>query len=128
MSVQLSMVGLMVEDMGRALAFYRRLGVDIPPDSDNETHVQARMEGGLTLFWDTAFDKVNDSGRRVPPVGGYRILLEFFLPSAAAVDAMYQDLTEHGYTGHREPFKASFGAYMTMVDDPDGNTILITAG
>jgi hypothetical protein len=33
-----------------------------------------------------------------------------------------------GYRGRRDPWLTSFGAYMCMVDDPDGNTVLITAG
>ncbi len=36
MTVQLSMVGLMVRDMPAALAFYRRLGMDIPADAGRE--------------------------------------------------------------------------------------------
>ena len=45
-----------------------------------------------------------------------------------AVDAKFAELREAGYRGRREPWLTSFGAYMCMVDDPDGNTVLITAG
>jgi hypothetical protein len=65
---------------------------------------------------------------RQPPSGGSWIVLEFFVDGHAAVDALYTDLTEAGYHGRREPFLTSFNAYMGMVDDPDGNTVLITAG
>lgn len=126
MPLQLSMVGLVVEDMARALAFYRRLGLDIPADVDDRPHVEMRMEGGVTLFWDTAFARTYDPDRAVP-AGGYRILPEFFLADRGAVDATYADLTGHGHRGHRAPFETAFGAYMAMVDDPDGKTVLITA-
>lgn len=53
---------------------------------------------------------------------------EFFLASREAVDARYADMTGQGYRGHRAPFETAFGAYMAMIDDPDGNTVLITAG
>jgi hypothetical protein len=46
----------------------------------------------------------------------------------AAVDAKFAELTEAGYHGRREPWLTSFNAYMCMVDDPDGNTVLVTAG
>ncbi len=127
MSPHLSMVGLIVEDMGRALAFYRRLGLDIPPEADGRPHVEVKMAGGVTLFWDTAFVATYDPDRE-PPAGGSRMLPEFFFEGRGAIDAAYADLTSHGYRGRRAPFETAFGAYMAMVDDPDGNTVLITAG
>lgn len=126
MALQLSMVGLIVEDMGRSLAFYRRLGLDIPADGDDRPHVEVRMAGGLTFFWDTAFARAYDPDREAP-TGGYRVLPEFFLTDRGAVDATYAQMIGHGYGGHRSPFETAFGAYMAMVDDPDGNTVLITA-
>lgn len=120
------MVGLVVEDMGRSLAFYRRLGLDIAPDDDDRPHVEVKMENGVTLFWDTSFAKIYDPDRE-QAVGGYRILLEFFETSREEVDATYAEMTGYGYRSHRAPFETAFGAYMTMLDDPDGNTIVITA-
>jgi hypothetical protein len=31
-------------------------------------------------------------------------------------------------TARRAPFRTDFNAWMCMVDDPDGNTVLVTAG
>ena len=45
-----------------------------------------------------------------------------------AVYATFLELTAAGYRGRREPFVTSFDAYMCLVDDPDGNTVLVTAG
>jgi uncharacterized glyoxalase superfamily protein PhnB len=56
------------------------------------------------------------------------VIVEFFVEGRGAVDAAYARLTGEGYRGHRAPFVSSFGAYMAMVDDPDGNTIMIAAG
>jgi uncharacterized glyoxalase superfamily protein PhnB len=44
------------------------------------------------------------------------------------VDALYGKLVAHGHRGRRPPFETRFGAYIAMVDDPDGNTVLLTAG
>lgn len=127
MVTRLSMVGIIVEDMARSLAFYRRLGLDIPEDADDRSHVELPLAGGMTLFWNAFFVGTDDPGRE-PPSGGYRLILEFFLEGHEAVDAKYAELITSGYQGHRAPFVSSFGAYMAMVDDPDGNTVLITAG
>ncbi len=126
MSVQLSMVGLMVRDMAASLEFYRRLGLEIPEGSEAKPFVEKRMESGVTIFWDTVFADTYDPDRQEPS-GGYRVMLEFFLDDNEAVDAKYRELTGHGYHGRREPVQ-TFGPYAAMVDDPDGNVILLTAG
>jgi hypothetical protein len=46
MALDLFMIGLMVQDMAEALTFYRRLGLDVPDGSENETHVQIKMGTG----------------------------------------------------------------------------------
>ncbi len=124
MSLQLSMVGLMVENMPRALEFYRRLGLAIPEEEDEKKFVMLRMESGVTIFWDTVFANTYDPAREAP-AGGYRVMLEFFLDDAAAVDAKYAELVGYGYHGRSAPVQTN-GPYAAMVDDPDGNCILIT--
>lgn len=126
MSLELSMVGLVVRDMPASLRFYRRLGVEIPDDADTEAFVMHRMESGVTVFWDTVFAKKYDPDR-VEPSGGYRIMLEFFLADDDAVDAKYEEMVGYGYLGRAAPVQTN-GPYAAMVDDPDGNMILITAG
>jgi len=121
-----TMVVLLVEDLPRALAFYRRLGVEFPADADERTDVQVPIGDSHQMVLTTTFAR-NDPERR-PPSGGSRILLEFFVEDQAAVDAKFAELTAAGYPARREPFLTSFNAYMCMVDDPDGNTVLVTAG
>jgi predicted lactoylglutathione lyase len=124
MSLQLSMVGLMVEDMPVSLQFYRRLGLDLPEEEDAKPFVMLRMESGVTIFWDTVFAKTYDPTRELPS-GGYRVMLEFFLEDTAAVDAKYAELVSFGYHGRSAPIQTN-GPYAAMVEDPDGNCILIT--
>jgi predicted lactoylglutathione lyase len=127
LGARLSMIGLLVEDMKRSLAFYRALGLPIPEGADEEAHVEVEIGCGVVLFWDTAFVATYDPHRKEPK-GGYRILPEFFVGSEEAVDILYEKLVADGHRGHRPPFETYFGAYMAMVDDPDGNTVLLTAG
>jgi predicted lactoylglutathione lyase len=126
MSFQLSMVGLIVGDMSAALEFYRRLGLDIPQGAEDKPFVQLQMESGVTIFWDTFF-----AGRHYPDMeparGGSRVMLEFFLEDEAAVDAKYEELLGYGYQGPMKP-EQTVGPYAAMVEDPDGNVVLLTAG
>lgn len=126
MSLQLSMVGLIVEDMEASLEFYRKLGLEIPEGAEEAPFVQKKMESGVTVFWDTVFAKKYDP-RREAPTGGYRVMLEFFLEGEGEVDAKYEEMTRHGYHGRMKPAQ-TFGPYAAMVDDPDGNVVLLTAG
>ena len=54
-------------------------------------------------------------------------MLEFFLADEEAVDAKYQELVDFGHHGRSAPVQTS-GPYAAMIDDPDGNMILLTAG
>jgi predicted lactoylglutathione lyase len=126
MTIQVSMIGLVVRDIPASLAFYRRIGLDIPADADDKRFVEHRMESGVTLFWDTVWTDRHDPDHR-PVEEGYGILLEFFLADTDAVDAKYFELTAAGYHGRMAPEQTE-GPYAAMVDDPDGNVALITAG
>jgi predicted lactoylglutathione lyase len=121
-----TMVVLLIEDLPRSLAFYRRLGVEFPPDAEMKTDLQVPIGDHHQMVLTTQFVR-NDPDRQ-PPSGGARIVLEFFVDSEAEVDAKFAELTGAGYRGRRPPWLTSFGAYMCMVDDPDGNTVLVTAG
>jgi catechol 2,3-dioxygenase-like lactoylglutathione lyase family enzyme len=124
-SSRFAMVVLLVEDIPRSLAFYRRLGVVFPPDADARSDLVVDIGGGHKIVWSTTFGR-NDPERQ-PVGGGARIMLEFFVDGRAVVDAAYADLTAAGYHGRRAPWLTSFDAYMCLVDDPDGNTVLVTA-
>jgi predicted lactoylglutathione lyase len=126
MSIQLAMVGLVVSDMRASLAFYRRLGLDIPDGEDEKRFVMHRMPSGVTIFFDTVFFPTNDPERRAAPRGSYNVSLEFYADTREAVDRLYTDLTALGYVGRKAPWKST-GPYAAIVEDPDGNPILITA-
>ena len=121
-----TMVVLLVADLAGSVGFYRRLGVAFPDDAETRRDVVVELGGGHNLVLTTTF------GRNVPDLelapGDGRVMLEFFVEGEPAVDATHADLVAGGYRSRRAPFRADFGAYMGLVDDPDGNTVLITAG
>jgi catechol 2,3-dioxygenase-like lactoylglutathione lyase family enzyme len=124
--LELYMVGVIVADMRRAIEFYRRLGVAIPDGSEAREHVEVKM-GELTFFLTTIAGNARwDPARREVSGDGYRVILEFYVETAAAVDAKYAELTGFGYTGHCAPYDVTPSMRFAMVDDPDGNTILLS--
>jgi uncharacterized glyoxalase superfamily protein PhnB len=108
--------------MARSLAFYRRLGLDIPAAADTEPHVEVTLPGGLRLAWDSA-DTVRSFDPAWKPATGSRISLAFACDSPAAVDAVYAELTGGGYEGHLAPWDAFWGQRYAVVHDPDGNAV-----
>ncbi|MDQ1551479.1 MAG: hypothetical protein QOD50_901 [Actinomycetota bacterium] len=126
MEIQLSMLGVIVRDMPAALRFYRLLGLDIPASEDEKRFVIHRMGSGVSIFFDTVFAARYDAEHRLPARGGYGSLFEFYLGDDASVDAKYRELTDSGYHGRMAPEQTS-GPYAAMVDDPDGNVVLLTS-
>ena len=123
MTARLDLIGLVVADMARSLAFYRRLGFDIPPEADGEPHVEARLPGGLRIAWDTVDTIRSFDPGWTPPTGGHRVSLAFACADPAEVDATYRAFIDAGYDGHKEPWDAFWGQRYAIVLDPDGNSV-----
>ena len=126
MALELYMVGVIVEDMPRAVEFYRRLGVAVPAGAESQEHVEVAMSG-LTFFLSTKQANARWDPARADAAGGYGIVLEFYLEGREALDAKYDELTGLGYASHCAPYDVTPELRFAMVDDPDGNTILLSA-
>lgn len=123
MTIQFDVIGVVVADMARSLAFYRRLGIDVPPDADNEPHVEVQLRGGLRMAWDTADVIRSFDPSWTAPSGGHGVGLSFSCDSVTEVDATYAALVDAGYDGHLAPWDAFWGQRYAVVRDPDGNSV-----
>jgi uncharacterized glyoxalase superfamily protein PhnB len=123
MKLRPAVIELVVSDMAAALAFYRLLGLDIPPDADSEPHVDVDL-GGLHLAFDTEETVTSfDPEWSAPTGGGHRVALAFVCDSPAEVDSAWKEITEAGYSSHLEPWDAFWGMRYAVVRDPDGNPV-----
>jgi len=95
------MIGIVVKDMPKALAFYRALGLEIPADADSEDHVQVKANG-YRIAWDTE-QLIRGFNPAWKAPNGSRIGLAFLCRNAADVDATYQKIIALGYRSHKEP-------------------------
>jgi catechol 2,3-dioxygenase-like lactoylglutathione lyase family enzyme len=120
---RLDVVEIVVGDMARSLAFYRRLGLDVPAEADKEGHVEMTLPGGLRLAWDTAGIIRSFDPDWQPPSGGHRMALAFRCDDRAEVDRVYAELVDLGYEGHKPPWDAFWGMRYAVVHDPDGNAV-----
>jgi catechol 2,3-dioxygenase-like lactoylglutathione lyase family enzyme len=128
MAPTFNVIGLVVADMGKSLAFYRRLGLDLPDSADGEPHVDITLPGGTRLAWDTIDTIHSFDPDWTPPTGGPRAALAFECADPAEVDRVFADLVGAGYEGHKPPWDAFWGQRYATVRDPDGNGVDLYAG
>jgi len=119
---KLDAFGIVVSDMARSLAFYRKLGLEFPEGSENEGHVEAQLGGGMRYMLDTE-DVIRsfDSEWRRPDAhvhGG-----AFHCESPDEVDRVYSELLAEGGSPQKEPWDAFWGQRYAQVRDPDGTVI-----
>ncbi len=126
--MKLDLIGIIVADMAASLAFYRRLGLDIPAEGDTEGHVETMLPGGMRIAWDTEEIIRSFSPDWQPPSGGHRMSLAFLCDSPADVDERYRGLIDAGYEGRHHPWDAFWGQRYAVVVDPDGNPVDLFAG
>jgi len=119
----LNQVNMVVTDMSATVAFYRRLGLTIPEtDPDWASHHRtAEVPGDIDLDFDSAeFARAWDKGWASGPRMG---VLGFSVSSREAVNDIYRDLTEAGYTGEQQPYDTFWGTRYAVIQDPDGNPV-----
>jgi catechol 2,3-dioxygenase-like lactoylglutathione lyase family enzyme len=121
---RLDLIGIVTDDMAASLAFYRRLGLDIPAGAEKEPHAETTLPGGLRMAWDSAESVRSFMPGWSPPTGGQpRTSLAFLCDSPADVDKLYAELTQAGYHGEQAPWDAFWGQRYALIHDPDGNSV-----
>ncbi|WP_267242194.1 VOC family protein [Streptomyces sp. PR69] len=124
---RLDAIGLVVSDMAASLAFYRRLGLDVPAAADSAPHVEAVLPGGLRVLWDTEETLRSFDPHWTRPSGGGRLGLAFLCACPEEVDSVYADLVAAGCRGHLKPWDAFWGQRYAVVLDPDGCEVSLFA-
>ena len=123
MPARFDLIGLVVSDLDRSLAFYRELGVAVPEREPEQVHVEVVLDGGLRLAWDTVETVRSFDPSWVAPSGGHGVSLAFECESAAGVDETYEAMLAAGGTGHLAPWDAVWGQRYATIHDPDGHSI-----
>nr|WP_233224583.1 VOC family protein [Thiomonas sp. X19] len=106
------------------------MGIEIeesPRGADGIRHARARLPDGFQLEFDN--EKLariyhaawrRGEGRRH---SSSRIIIGIALPTRAAVDQRYAELTAAGYASRQCPFDAFWGQRYAIVTDPDGHDV-----
>ena len=121
MPPRFDLIGLIVKDLPASLAFYRRLGLDLPAEYDDADHVECDVDG-LRLAWDKV-EVIEKFSTYEAPSGGARTVLAFACDNPDEVDSVHAELVGAGYRSHVEPFDAFWGQRYATILDPDDNPV-----
>jgi catechol 2,3-dioxygenase-like lactoylglutathione lyase family enzyme len=121
----LNQINMVTRDMEAAVAFYRRLGLEIPeytPEWDRH-HRSANVGEGLDFDLDSVvFARQWDEGWGGRKNGAGSVVV-FGVDAREDVDEIYNDLIGAGYKGQQAPYDAFWGARFAVIEDPDGNAV-----
>ena len=123
MSPKLDVFGIVVSDMARSVAFYRRLGLEFPEGAENEPHVEAQLAGGIRFALDTEEVMRMFDPEWTRPTNGHAHGGAFHCESSEEVDRIYRELLNAGASPHKEPWDAFWGQRYAQLKDPDGTVI-----
>jgi catechol 2,3-dioxygenase-like lactoylglutathione lyase family enzyme len=115
-------IGLVVADMAASLAFYRKLGLDLPSALDTEGHAEAVLPGGVRLMFDT-HEVIRSFDPDFRPPTGEGASLAFLCADAAEVDTVHAEMVAAGHQSRMPPWDAAWGQRYAVLADPDGNTV-----
>lgn len=116
--MQLDMIGIIVEDMSKAVDFYQSLGFKIKGE---------RSEDYLELVSDSIRISLNSKKMIAgiygfkPQLTGERIELAFLCESPSSLEQKVEQVRRSGFKIFKEPWDAFWGQYYAIIQDPDGN-------
>ncbi len=125
--IVLGQVNVVSRDPEASLAFYRRLGVELPENrvwhTPSGVHHASAVERQATVTLD--IDSVpfaphwNEGWKGLDNLAG-RVVIGFKMPSASDVDAIVEDMAAAGYRCLQPAWDAFWGARYAVLEDPDG--------
>ena len=121
----LNQLNIVSSNPDASIAFYRRLGVDIPDERVWRTatgaHHASAVEAGTDLDLDSAaFAQIWNKGWAGRKDLAGRVVVGFSVASRQEVDRLYGEMTAGGHRGLQAPYDAFWGARYAIVEDPDG--------
>ncbi len=121
----LDQLNIVSSNLEASIAFYRRLGIDIPDPRVWRTatgaHHASAQDAGVDFDLDsTAFAQVWNTGWHGREDLAGRVVVGLHVASRDEVDRLYGEMTAAGHRGLQAPYDAFWGARYAVIEDPDG--------
>ncbi len=111
-------ITLCVADLGRARAYYEKLGWKVEQEMDVVAFYNVKNQF-FALF--TLEGLAKETGRDISELKTGAMTLAQNQPSREEVDAAFAHAVACGATPVRDPFETDWGGYSCYVADPDGH-------
>lgn len=128
-------IDVVAKDMGKSVAFYREMGIDIPEDkiwSDDNgpQHVDLKIvddgKTGIGFDIDTESMTVGYAPNWADAAAaGQNFMISFRVDSREDVDALHDHMVSLGAPSVLAPWDAFWNARFAIIADPDGNHVSI---
>lgn len=126
MSIVPDMVGIVVADIPRAIAFYRLLGLAFADNEPGAQYIEVITSNGYRISLNAVeLDKKLTPDWQEPR--GQRLGLAFLCGSTAEVDETYARVVAAGHRSVVAPWDAVWGQRYAIVEDPDGAHVSLFA-
>lgn len=119
--MKLDMIGVVVENMGKAIDFYELLGLKVIEGDRQSAYVELDNEG-VRISLNTKDMITGVFGFSPNPIGE-KIELAFLCDSKEEINKLVEKVKIHGYDIVKEPWLAPWGQYYALVRDADNNII-----
>lgn len=119
---------LMVTDLDESLAFYRDV-IGLEPEQVNDSNVEFAT-GDCTLVLEEDFDDavLDEFGLTAPSdPRGDGLIVAIEVDDTAEVDTTVDRVENEGYGVRMEPREVPWGRQMSIVEDPNGYLVEISA-
>ncbi len=118
--MKLVMVGIIVEDMDRAMEFYKCLGLEIDKRYGNDYVELKNSSIRISLNTKTMIENVYGF---IPDLIGERIELAFELDTMEELDNLFKNMQNNSYDIFKSPWLAPWNQYYGLIKDIDGNIL-----
>lgn len=126
MNIQFGMMVVYARDLARSIEFYRTLGLNVPDPHPDRPVAIHRAPNGFSIVFTTGDVAALYDANWTRSESGYQQVMEFVVEDDATVDTLWNTLTSAGYRGRTAPRHIT-GPYAALVNDPDGNAVLISS-
>ncbi|MGX6977871.1 VOC family protein [Vagococcus elongatus] len=116
--MKLDMIGIIVEDMAKAIDFYQILGFEVKGEkSDDYTElvspaIRISLNSKKMITGIYGFE---------PALTGERLELAFLCDTPLLLEQKVEQVRRAGFNIFKDPWNAFWGQYYAILQDPDGN-------
>lgn len=120
--MKLSMVGIIVTDMERAIAFYEFIGFSVSQKHGSD---YVELDNATIRISLNSIKMIEETFGFRPEITGSRIELAFELESRKDVNTLCDKVVASGYKLLKSPWLAPWGQHYALIEDVDGNILSI---